>query len=144
MPQVEPSPFEKRATEALRSEGLRITGPRLAIIRTLAASHVALSVNDLFKGAGGPDLVSVYRTLAILQKAHLVHHISLVDGYLACQVEHESDAIEHAVCEKCGTVTEVPVTAETKGSAQSALESSGFRAKEIRIEISGVCARCSA
>jgi len=141
------SSFEKRALDKLREAGFRITMPRVQVIRALAASERALSahaIHEWVEQAGGRmDIVSVYRTLATLVETHLVHHVGIVDGYLACGVEDHQDALtEHLVCRSCGKVTEVEVQDGLVEATEQNLKSTGFRVQEVKIEVLGVCIAC--
>ncbi len=141
------SSFEKRALDRLREAGFRITMPRVQVIRALAASDRALSahaIHEWVEQAGGRmDIVSVYRTLSTLVETHLVHHIGIVDGYLACGVEDHHDALtEHLVCRSCGKVTELEVPDGLAAATELNLKDTGFRAQEIKIEVLGVCSAC--
>lgn len=142
------SAFETRSLDRLRAEGFRITMPRILVIRALAESPRALSayaIHERVQDAGGRiDIVSVYRTLSTLVEMGLIHHVGVVDGYLACGVdEHHGPASEHLVCRSCGKVTEIAVSAELVESAQRQSSAVGFRPQEMRIEVLGFCADCA-
>lgn len=139
--------YEERALSTLKDAGLRITMPRVQVIRVLAESKTALSayaIHERVLASGGRmDIVSVYRTLNALVETHLAHHIGIVDGYLACQVsEPHHDGIEHAVCERCGGVEEVHVGSAARNAALVELMGMGFSPKELKIEVRGICASC--
>lgn len=141
------SPFESKAIEALKKSGCRITSPRVQVIRTLAEADRALSANTIHErisASGGKiDMVSVYRTLTTLVGMHVVHHVGVVDGYLACGVEeHQGPLCEHLVCQDCGKVTEMEVDEAVAASTALALAKRGFSAREVKIEVLGVCADC--
>ena len=84
-----PESFERHALDYLREVGLRITTPRIAVIRALSRSDAALNAYEVHAAilASGRkvDVVSVYRILALLRDIGLVHQLALVDGYAACR-----------------------------------------------------------
>lgn len=140
--------FEESAIRRLREAGFRITMPRLQVIRALATSDQALSaygIHDRILGSGGRiDVVSVYRILATLSEVHLVHHIGVVDGYLACRIksDHETQ-MEHVICEQCGRVQELEVPAMALEATELQLRQLGFSPANIKIEVLGKCTTCS-
>jgi Fe2+ or Zn2+ uptake regulation protein len=140
--------YEIRAIKELRKRGLRVTMPRVQVIRALATSSRALSPYQLHSAiheAGGRiDVVSVYRILATLVDIGLAHHIGIVDGYLACHLEggHGLQS-EHLVCRSCGEVTEAAVPEEALGAATRQIAGMGFRIEELKIEVLGLCAPCA-
>lgn len=141
--------FEDRAIEVLKSKGYRITMPRLQVLRTLHESEKPLNaqaIHERIVGQGDRiDVVSIYRILAALNEVNLVHHIGVVDAYSACCMEddhaHES---EHFVCTECGGVTELTVPEATLRETRKHLEGLGLKPAEIKIEVLGQCAQCSA
>ena len=89
--------FETRAIEALKAKGYRITSARISVLRTLEESAEPLSAQRIFDKMQLAniriDVVSVYRVLSVLASVHLVHHVGVVDGYVACRMadEHSPD-----------------------------------------------------
>jgi len=141
------SDFTNRALERLRLDGFRITMPRLQVLRVLGDSEVALTVQEIHarvvQQGGRMDIASVYRTLATLVEKHLVHHVGVVDGFLACRFEdHHSPDVEHAVCQRCRRVTEVEVGEDVRAATQEVLKKIGFAPSSIKVEVSGICSHC--
>lgn len=140
--------FEDLALRVLRTTGLRVTMPRVQVIRALGESNRALSaysIHERIHAAGGMiDVVSVYRILSMLQTAGLVHHIGIVDGYIPCRIarEHESEC-EHMVCSKCGCVTELPLSPVAHQAATSQAEDVGFVPTIVKVEMLGTCRHCA-
>lgn len=140
--------YEEFAIRQLRAAGFRITMPRVQVIRALGFSNRALSayaIHDAILEANGKiDVVSVYRILATLQEAGLIHHIGVVDGYLPCRLEdaHTAD-LEHLVCQECGCVTELSLPPSVIKATTEQADRAGFRAEGITVEIVGLCAHCA-
>src|SRR5688572_32284576 len=59
----------------LKTSGLRVTGPRIAILEALAASTQPSTIEQLFVKAGSTtcDLVTIYRSMAAFEKAGVVY-----------------------------------------------------------------------
>lgn len=140
--------YENRALARMKERGFRVTLPRMRVVRVLATSDRALSVQEIFhklRAMGDRvDAASIYRIVATLRELHLVHHIGIVDGYIACTQEsehgHES---EHLVCDACGRIEEVMNPTLALQIAQDHLAKQGFRASEIKIEVAGRCRECA-
>jgi Fe2+ or Zn2+ uptake regulation protein len=141
--------FEEIALQVLRTTGLRVTMPRVQVIRTLGESNRALSAYAIHErihaGGGMIDVVSVYRILAMLQSAGLVHHIGIVDGYIPCRLQGDHDTeCEHMVCAKCGCVTELPLSSVARDATTAQAKSVGFDPSSIKVELLGTCKHCAA
>ncbi len=131
----------------MRDQGFRMTMPRLQVIRVLAESAVALTAQQIHAKVlslgGRMDVVSVYRTLSTLTESHLVHHIGVVDGYMACNQEDHSDGlVAHAICQRCGRVEEIePPDTGMQLAVEGAVQDR-FHAGEVRVEVLGTCFQC--
>ncbi|MBV6458214.1 MAG: hypothetical protein HONBIEJF_01339 [Fimbriimonadaceae bacterium] len=134
--------YEDRCIEVLRRHGYRITMPRIQVIRGLADSDVALSaygVHEKIVNAGGRiDVVSVYRILSTLMEVGLIHHIGILDGYIACTMddEHKVD-IAHVIDRDKGTVREITIDAPTANAVRQLISSMKFDPDSIKLEITG-------
>lgn len=134
--------FEEAAIDRLKQRGLRITMPRVQVIRALAQSSEALSayaIHQRIMAMGGRiDVVSVYRILAALGDAGLVHHVGVADGYIANRIERPDPKHSlHVVCKESGQVRELTVPQEAIEAIQGVLDREGFQADSARIEVVG-------
>ncbi len=141
--------FLESAVRRLRAHSLRVTAPRVRVLRVLAEADQPLSAyrihDQILEESGRVDVVSVYRTLSALAAIGLVHHIGTVDGYLPCRLEHRHDEeVEHLICTSCGKVTEVPLSSSASLAAHHQLEEIGFKPSTLRIEVVGLCGDCAA
>ena len=139
--------FETRAIEALKAKGYRITSARISVLRTLEESAEPLSAQRIFEKMQLAniriDVVSVYRVLSVLASVHLVHHVGVVDGYVACRMADEhTHATEHVVCRECGRFTEATMPDEVLTRTIEQAASLGFEAIDVKLEIMGVCKTC--
>lgn len=59
----------------LKTSGLRVTAPRIAILQALASSTQPATIEQLFAKAGNSacDLVTIYRSMAAFEKAGVVY-----------------------------------------------------------------------
>lgn len=140
--------FEAFAVERMKQAGHRVTVPRVRVIRTLSQAQrpkTAYGIHQEIVASGGKvDVVSVYRILQTLSDLGLVHHIGIVDGYMACRLQdsHEEEC-EHVVCSECGKVTELTMPESILDTTHQQLHGLGFAPKQTRIEILAVCPECA-
>lgn len=145
---VSPVGFEAQAVERMKHAGHRVTIPRIRVIRTLSLSEIPMSAyrihQEIIATGGKVDVVSVYRILQTLSELGLIHHIGIVDGYMACRLdEHHEEESEHVVCTECGKVTELTLPEIILSTTMSQLALLGFTAKQTRVEILGTCPNCA-
>jgi Fur family ferric uptake transcriptional regulator len=133
-------------TTALTAAGERVTLPRRAIARLVAARDghfTAAQLIDDAAAAGEPiGRATVYRALDLFATLGLVERVDLPDGnhaFVACEAVHH----HHAICTRCGRSTDIDdgALAETlAGLGRHA----GFVVLDHRLEVFGLCAACGA
>lgn len=116
--------------------------PRVQVIRALGRSNVALSayaIHDAIQKFGGRiDVVSVYRIVATLEAVDLIHHVGVVDGYLACRLHREqSHHTEHIVDKNTNVVLELELPADAVKAIEKQLGDTKFKPENIKVEIVG-------
>jgi Fur family ferric uptake transcriptional regulator len=127
----------------LREAGLRVTGARLDVLRTLHDSPLPATAQDILDAVeklGHTDRVTVYRTLNSLVEAGIAHRVDPGDrtwrfGLLAG--EHIQHA--HFVCDDCGSIRcldDATVTVSMKGRPDR------FRVKQQDVYLHGTCETC--
>lgn len=140
-----PAAFDTLADQ-LRTGGYKLTQPRRAILRALLAAAKPLSPAEL-QASGQAfcadlGLVTVYRTLEIMEDIGIVRPVHLADnchGYVLATPGHT----HHIVCERCHAVVEI-VGCELGEFLDELAERTGYRITGHWLEISGVCAACQA
>ena len=99
---------------SLRSEGLRITAARRAICEALASNvgeHLdAAELKERAEAAARVriDQSTVYRTLDVLERLEVLHHVHLGHGPAIVHLAGERDH-QHLVCERCGRTVDIPL-----------------------------------
>jgi len=126
----------------------RLTPMRRKVLEVLASSHKPLGAYEIIDAAasGGPRPapITIYRALEFLMENGLVHRIESRNAFLACGHHHDSGAVvAFLICEICGDVGEAP-DHDISVALSSAANSAGFRPKMSVVEITGICAHCSA
>jgi Fur family ferric uptake transcriptional regulator len=137
------TPQRSPVRELLRSAGLRVTGPRVAVLEWLAghphatADQVAAGVREQL---GSVSTQAVYDVLAACAKAELVRRIEPA-GHPALFETRAGDNHHHVVCRSCGRTEDVDCV---HGSAPCLEPSSaaGFRIDEAEVVFWGFCPDC--
>lgn len=107
-----PSPVEI-ATDRLRTAGLRITQPRLAILAALSKRGQPTSIEQLHEdvGAENCDLVTVYRCMAAFEEIALVRRAFFHNGTALYELNLDQSARYHVVCKATNRVEELDADA---------------------------------
>jgi Fur family ferric uptake transcriptional regulator len=131
---------------ALGRAGVRVTGPRRAVARLVAAREGHFTAAELLEDAGrdpaGIGRATVFRALELFTSLGLVERVDLPDGthaWVACDDVHH----HHAICTTCGRSVDV----DDHGLADvlAAIgRRTGFRVASHRLEVFGTCAACPA
>ena len=128
--------------ELLRRKGLRVTGPRVAVLQFLAASphhptaeDVGAAVNRLVPTA---SRASIYNVLRSLRTAGLIDEIVLDDAVTRYDANLEPH--HHFVCESCGRVEDVPW--ESFPQLPKRRLPAGQRVEGYTLTLRGTCADC--
>ncbi len=128
---------------ALRSAGLRVTAPRLAVLselgagQHLTAEQVAAGVRDR---VGSISTQAVYDVLGALTGAGLLRRIEPAGSAVRYETR-VGDNHHHVVCRGCGAIADVDcVTGEPPCLSPS--EAGGFVVDEAEITFWGTCPRC--
>jgi Fur family peroxide stress response transcriptional regulator len=147
----------ERHLEALlarvRERGLKLTPQRIAILRELAGDPTHPTAQELFERLR-PSLptmsfATVYNTLDALASAGLCAALSLAPG--AARFDPNMEAHHHAVCDRCGLIRDISVTAaegetplDEPEPARAVPSVPGFTVRSVEKIFRGVCADCAA
>jgi Fur family ferric uptake transcriptional regulator len=131
------------AIELLRSQGMRMTPQRIAIVDEIMNTSgylVPLGVIERVKArVPGVSASTVYRTLERLEEVGVLNHVHLENGVGYHQVSVPQHV--HLTCSSCGNEQEVPGAVLTK-LERSVEREHGFRPDFSHHPISGLCASC--
>lgn len=136
-----PSETEDRA--ALRGAGLKITGPRLAVLAALDA-HPHSDADTLFRAVRETlptSLPAVYAVLGSLAEAGLVRRLEL-GGPSARWDRGAHDEHHHAVCRACGAVVDLPLDLDDLVAEPA--DGTGFAVETVELTLRGLCPDCLA
>ena len=141
---------EQEARARLSAHKLRVTAPRVAVLRLLSASERPLSHTEVVEALSSSswDQATLFRNLVKLTELNLTRVTSELSGVKRYElVEPEAQATPeahpHFVCNACGVVSCLPESVVSPQSDVSALgaEWSGALSK-ASIHILGVCPPC--
>ena len=127
----------------LRGVGMRVTGPRLAVLRALSehphtdADTVARAVRDRI---GSVSTQAVYDVLRALTAAGLVRRVEPA-GSRSRYETRVGDNHHHLVCRGCGTVVDVDC-AVGAAPCLTPSDDGGFVVDEAEVTYWGLCAHC--
>jgi Fur family ferric uptake transcriptional regulator len=98
------------ARQTLERDGYRVSGPRSAVVETLAdlgcsvtAKEIADRLNERGQDVG---VASIYRTLDLLDRLRLAKRVDAAEGIARYEpIDPSGEHHHHLVCESCGEVT---------------------------------------
>jgi Fur family ferric uptake transcriptional regulator len=127
-----------------RDQGHKLTQPRSAILQALLATARPLSPAEIQERGqvfcAELGLVTVYRTLELMEEMDIVRAVHLADGchgYVLATPGHT----HHVVCERCHSVVEI-IGCDMGDFLDAVADRTGYQITGHWLEISGVCAAC--
>jgi Fur family ferric uptake transcriptional regulator len=132
--------------ELLRSRGLRITRPRLAVLEVLAEHPGHLDVEQIAgqvrRRLDSVSTQAVYDVLSALSRAGLARRIEPA-GSPALFEARVGDNHHHLVCRGCGLVADVDCAAGAAPCLDPS-QAHGFAVDEAEVTFWGLCPACLA
>jgi Fur family transcriptional regulator, stress-responsive regulator len=131
------------AAAALRNAGLRVTGPRVAVLSEITeAEHISADqiAEAVRERVGTISTQAVYDVLRALTTAGLVRRIEPA-GSTARYETRVGDNHHHVVCRSCGAITDVDCVMGQRPCLSPA-DASGFVIDEAEVTFWGLCPSC--
>lgn len=131
--------------DRLKAGGLRVTQPRVAVLRVLHAdSHLAADqvVDRVRADIGAVSVQAVYDTLNTLTEHQILRCFEPAGSPMRFEVR-TGDNHHHLVCRRCAQVSDVACPV---GSIPCAIpeDSGGFVVEEAEVTYWGLCPGCAA
>lgn len=129
----------------LRSAGLRVTQPRLAVLDAVQAdSHLAADqVSDRVRATiGTVSTQAVYDALNTLTEHRILRRIEPAGSSMLFEI-NAGDNHHHLVCRGCGAVVDVPCAVGAMPCA-TPQQTHGFVIDEAEVTYWGLCPDCAA
>jgi len=130
--------------DLLRSRGLRVTRPRLAVLEVLTVSRGHLDVDEIAERVRqrleSVSTQAVYDVLSALSRAGLARRIEPA-GSPALFEGRVGDNHHHIVCRGCGVIADVDC-AMGEAPCLDPSERHGFEVDEAEVTYWGLCPDC--
>ncbi len=122
---------------------MRVTTPRLRILKVLAAAKRPLCAEQIHVSAGDDqlDLVTVYRSLGAMDVAGIVQRHPLERGRSLYALVSPGHHHHHVICRRCGRIDRLPGCDTSR--LEAAARAKGFGNLTHVMEIYGVCPACA-
>ncbi len=136
----------QRFADFLARSGLKRTRQRDHILQAFFDAGRHLSAEELYHRIHSQDpgigLVTVYRTLKLLQKAGLATGRQFGDAYTRFDPSPADRPHDHLICTRCGKIQEF-ADANLHALREKVARSRGFTVTEHRLELYGFCRDCA-
>ncbi len=136
----------KELEELLHIANLRVTEHRLAVLKAVASSKSAITVQVLFDTLRDKymiDQATVYRNLASLHEARILRRYDFNHGHAHYELEI-GEPSHQLVCSKCETIEKIEGVNIDDIVKKMIKKSSKFKKTTTHtIEIYGLCKKCS-
>jgi Fur family transcriptional regulator, ferric uptake regulator len=129
------------AVEQVRQGGGRITRARLELLKDLYAHGGRVTAEELAERHVDIEPATVYRSLSHFEEVGVVEHVHLGHGPAAYRWVGQRTVT--AVCEECGTVTDIPAS-ELDDLAERLEQRYGVRLSIGHFALSARCTDCVA
>jgi Fe2+ or Zn2+ uptake regulation protein len=131
----------------LRTKKLVYTRGRRQLVDALLRIGHPASVPQLLKCDRGFTQSSVYRNLAYLERAGVVHKVAASDDHARYELdEHFIGHHHHLICVRCGLVADFVVPSATERALNTTLSRAAkrgkFRITGHRLDALGLCCSC--
>jgi Fur family ferric uptake transcriptional regulator len=134
----------------LARRGLRLTGPRRAVLHVLAEGRVPMTVPDIHArlAPGRANIASVYRTVQLLTRLNLVRSIDTTRRSRRYELsEPFTGHHHHLICQACGRIDDLDgcvLTDEVLTTlTRSVRHSRQFQVSDHEIRLFGICRTCA-
>lgn len=140
--------LDRTAAARLRADGQRYTDNRRQLVGLLSDSRAPLTIPEILDRRSDLAQSSVYRNLAVLEKAGVVQRIVTTDEWARYELaESLTEHHHHLICSTCGKVEDFTVSARLERSLDEALGRAavvaGFVLEHHRLDLVGRCPTCA-
>jgi Fe2+ or Zn2+ uptake regulation protein len=136
------------ASDRLREDGQRYTAQRRDLVELLDEVEQPLTIPQLLEHRPALAQSSVYRNLAVLERAGVVHRILTADDFARYELAEDlTEHHHHLICSVCGDVTDFTVPPAIEHDLEAALarvaKRARFEVRHHRLDLVGTCPRCT-
>jgi Fur family ferric uptake transcriptional regulator len=142
------SELDRIAHTRLRRDGQRYTDNRRQLVETLAEADAPLTIPEILVQRDDLAQSSVYRNLAVLERAGVVQKIVTTDEWARYELAEDlTEHHHHLICSACGAVRDFTVSTGLERSIDEALNhvasEEGFQLEHHRLDLVGLCGDCA-
>lgn len=136
---------ERKVVATLRQHGYKLTSQRRAVVRTIVSSQGHLTPSAIYAKVHQKypniGLVTIYRTLDMLDKLGLICEVHVGGGCRSYLVRRPSEHHHHLICSDCGAVVDF-TDCDLSELEQRLSQETGFEIKSHLLELLGRCQSC--
>jgi Fur family transcriptional regulator, ferric uptake regulator len=136
----------KSIESALRQHGYKVTPQRRVVIGEILNAHEHQTPADIYERVKGDHpgigLVTIYRTLEILEDCGLICETHAGHSCRSYLLRHTSAHHHHLICSDCGKVVDFSDCGLTE-LENRLMEKSGFKINSHLLEFLGQCRQCA-
>lgn len=144
-----PPDLHPTVAQELRQGGQRYTPVRRRLVGILVEADGPLTIPEILRR--GPRLAqsSVYRNLAVLERAGVVHRVVTSEEHARYELAEELSGHHHhhLICASCGRVEDFVTPRRVEQvldrTMSEVAEGAGFSPTHHRLDLVGLCDRCS-
>jgi Fur family ferric uptake transcriptional regulator len=139
--------FVEKYREFLTSKGLRWTREQAIVVEEIFSSHEHFDAEQLIERLAQSrdrrvSRSTAYRAIRKLEEAGLIRKVARQDNREIYEHDYGYPQHDHLICRRCGTLIEFHNEAIAELLDEVARRH-GFRREGHRLEVSGLCDRCS-
>jgi len=138
--------FVDRFEKYLRGENLPLTKQRENIVRAAFSIDDHFSAEDLAgavrKRSVKVGIATIYRTLGLMVSCGIIREHDFGDGFKKYEKIIDRKHHDHLICDECGEVIEFEVP-DIERLQRKVIDRHSFHARSHKLEIYGLCRRCS-
>lgn len=143
-----PPDLHPTVAQELRQDGQRYTPVRRLLVDILVEADGPLTIPEILRRGRRLAQSSVYRNLAVLERADVVHRVVTSEEHARYELAEElSGHHDHLICASCGRVEDFvapPGVERALDRTMSEVASdAGFSPTHHRLDLVGLCDRCS-
>lgn len=138
-------PIVTKAIDFCAANKLRLTSPRLHVLKIIYSNKKPLKAYDVLKQLGkvikNPKPPTAYRAIEFWKKNNFIHRIESLNAYTSCSERHTHEGSQFMICNDCGIVIESHLC-ELPEILKKNIKKNAFKPSSWNLEVNGVCGEC--
>lgn len=143
-----PAALHQLAETRLEGASQRYTDQRRRLVQLLMSAGNPLSIPEMLRARRGLKQSSVYRNLAVLERAGVVRRVLTDEEFGRYELTEDlTGHHHHLMCSSCGKVEDVEIGSELERTLDRSLDrlarKAGFADVDHRLDLIGICSDCA-